>query len=151
MIGVTDLPPTEHRHPDPQQGPWRVQLAWRVVDGVPECVGLTLASDNPDDRVTDALLRKLAISKLIAAGRAQHVPAATPGQGLSASKRIRYERVAEVYKKAVAERRAPVKAVAAAEGLSTPGASALVVRVRQAGFLPPTSPGVAHGGTPDSR
>lgn len=147
VVGVNELPPTEHRHPDSKRGPWRVQLSWRLVDGVPECVGLGLACDDPDDRVTDALLRKLQVSKLIAADRARHAPAVEPGAGLRASKRLRYERVAEVYRKALDEHRPPVKAVAEAEGLSQAGASALVVRVRQAGFLPPTSAGVASGGT----
>lgn len=143
---MRDLPCTEHLHPDPRRGPWRVELAWRLVDEVPECVGLTLTSANPGDRVTDALLRQLAVSKLIAAGRARHTPPAEPGRGLSASKRARYERVAAVYRRAVAEGQRPVKAVAAAEGLSSGGASALVVRVRQAGYLPPTSAGVASAG-----
>ncbi|MEU1761189.1 hypothetical protein [Micromonospora sp. NPDC005652] len=137
---------TEHRHPDPEAGPWRVQLTWRQVDGVPECVGLILLSDNPDDRITDSLLRKLQVSRLIAADRAQLAAHPAPGAGLSTSKRQRYERAAGIYRRALAAGEPPVKAVAAAEGLSQAGASALVVRVRQAGFLPPTSSGVASGG-----
>ncbi|MBF9135180.1 hypothetical protein I0C86_40590 [Plantactinospora sp. S1510] len=64
---------------------------------------------------------------------------------MRASKRARYERVAEIYRAALRGGGQPAQAVAEAEGLSRGGASALISRVREAGLLPPTSAGVALG------
>lgn len=117
-------------------------LSWRLVDGVPECVGVALSTDDPYAQVTDALMRTVRVAKLIAVDRGRH----SAPRRLRASKRERYERVAAVYNEAIGAGRPPVRAVAQSEGLSQGGASALVVRVREAGFLPPTSAGVAMGG-----
>ena len=38
------LPATVHRWPSRTDGPWVLELQWRILDGRPECVGLRLAS-----------------------------------------------------------------------------------------------------------
>lgn len=140
-----DLPPTEHRYPDSTAGPWVLTLQWQVLDGLPECVGVTLTSD-PPQRLTDTVLRGLNVSRWTAADRARMItPQAASSTSMRASKRARYERVAEIYRAALRGGGQPAQAVAEAEGLSRGGASALISRVREAGLLPPTSAGVALG------
>ena len=140
------LPSTHHQH-----GPWRVDLHWRVIDGRPECVGLTVGVDDGpehlDQRVTGVTLRALAIPAVIAAHRAEmmavsvdRVPA-----GMRRSTADRFRRVAEVYRQALSDGRKPVLAVAEAFDVTPASASTLVARARAAGFLPPASPGVANG------
>jgi hypothetical protein len=139
------LPSTRHQH-----GPWRVDLHWRVIDGRPECVGLTVGvDDEPEHRsqhVTGVVLRTLAIPAVIAEHRAKmmavsvdHMPA-----GMRRSTADRFRRVADVYRQALADGRKPVQAVAEAFDVTPASASTLVARTRAAGFLPPASPGVAN-------
>jgi hypothetical protein len=94
--------------------------------------------------VIASVLRKVPISKWITEDRAKLAqPAATSGLRQSTIDRLAV--VAEVYQRALQERRPPTKAVAAHFGLSHGGAANLVSRARDAGLLPPTSPGVSAG------
>lgn len=148
----TWLSPTEHQWPDPDRGPWRLLLLWQVVDGRPECVGATVLSaqpptQDPGQPLTGNVLRGLRLPERIAADRAQMIAGkeATHAPGIRRSAAARFEEVARVYREALADGQRPVKAVAAQFRISEPSASNLVHKVRAAGFLPPTSPGVPQG------
>lgn len=145
--------PTEHRWPDLEHGPWRLILWWSHVDGRPECTGLEVKLlERPDTGAWSrryvlpaTALRDLRLAETIAADRAAMSPEPARASGLRRSTLERLEKAAEVYQAARAEGRAPVKAVAEHFRISQGGASNLVARARAAGFLPPTSPGVAFG------
>lgn len=136
------LPSTEHLH-----GSWKVTLVWRVIDGRPECVEVTVSGEDAAESITGTLLRQIGLPALIAADRAAMAgdaePALPPGMRRSTAERFR--RVARVYRKALDEERSPVQAVAREFGIADTSASNLVARTRAAGFLPPASPGVATG------
>lgn len=158
VVQVSDPPrqlpaTTRHRWPEPD-GPWLVTLAWAVVDGRPECVGLDVRqADGAGHLVltTSILMRQLPIAEWIAADRAEMMPRPASTAGLRQSTVDRLTEAAEVYRAAVQDRRPPVKAVEAHFGLSKGGASNLITRARQVGLLPPTSPGVANAGQPPDR
>jgi hypothetical protein len=128
-------------------------MSWAMVDGRPECVGVTVISYATGSGKTESLLRVLNSSLLrqvpladfIAEDRAEMSPPveATAGMRKSAADRLR--EAAEVYHAAVRDKNPPTKAVAAHFGISSGGASNLVARARAAGLLPPTSPGKAAG------
>ncbi len=148
------LPPTEHRWPDPEVGPWRLTLLWQVVDGRPECVGVTALSSTPPDAtpglpLTGTVLRDLRVPERISTGRAQMTEDGQESTadrarrlGMRRSTAERFEEVARVYREALSSGERPIKAVAARFGLAETSASNLVGKVRAAGFLPPASPGV---------
>lgn len=141
-----DLRPTRHRWPD-NDGPWLLTLRWRVIDGRPECVEVTLTADSTEDPITATLMRQIGLPGIIAADRAAMVghepPVLPPGMRRSTAERLR--RVAEVYRQALADGSPPVQAVAREFSIADTSASNLVARTRAAGFLPPASPGVATG------
>lgn len=143
-----------HRWPDPDGGPWRVELQWGEVDGRPECVGVQLAQvvlteSESEARcvraLTAAILRRIPVADWIADDRATIAPPveATGGMRKSAADRLRA--AAEVYQAATRAGRKPTRAVAEHFGISSGGASNLVARARAAGLLPPTSRGKAAG------
>ncbi|MFG2046058.1 hypothetical protein ACGFIW_01340 [Micromonospora sp. NPDC048935] len=138
------LPPsTQHQWPDPEDGPWLATLAWQVIDGRPECTGLTLAADGR--MLTASVVRKIPVADWIAEDRARLAPTQPAIGGLRASTVERLKTAAEVYQRAKSEGLPPTKAVAAHYGISHGGASNLISRARSAGLLPPTSPGVSTG------
>lgn len=62
------------RWPDPEQGPWLVQIAWRDVDGLPIPVGMILRqveSDGGSKKVDGQVLRQLPFARLAQRTRAQ--------------------------------------------------------------------------------
>lgn len=140
------LPPTRHRYPDPDAGPWVITLEWVEMDGRPECAAVQISREGGEPApMPGALLRQVPFAEYVASDRAAMAPPveATGGMRKSAADRLRL--AAEVYQKALAEGRKPTKAVAEHFGISQGGASNLVARVRAAGLLPPTSPGKATG------
>jgi hypothetical protein len=145
-VGVSNLPvgvkaTTEHKWPDVAAGPWLVTLTWHIVDGRPECAGLTIEGGN-DGVLTAGVLRKLPVADWIAEDRVRMLPRSQPTVGLRKSTVERLRAAADVYQRAIADGRPPTKAVAEHYGITHGGASNLVARARTAGLLPPTSPGV---------
>lgn len=51
-----------------RQGPWRIEPKFRTVDGVFECVGVTITSD-PPTRLTSTVYRGFALHRIISAAR----------------------------------------------------------------------------------
>ena len=141
-LPVELLPPTEHRWPDTDTGPWLVTLTWQVIDGRPECAGLNIASID-GGMLTASVVRKIPIADWIAEDRAAMSPRQVAIGGLRKSTADRLSTAAEVYQRARSEGRPPTKAVAEHYGISHGGASNLVSRARAAGLLPPTSQGVS--------
>lgn len=144
------LPETSRLWPDPGIGPWRVTLAWAVVDGRPECVACHIhpAHDSgPPTVLTASVVRNLKLAEMIAEDRVRMAADApdVPGRGLRRSTAERLRQAAEVYRAAARDGRPPTKAVAEHFGIKQGNASNLVARARAAGFLPPTSSGVPLG------
>lgn len=146
MLNPADQPlsTTQHRWPDEHGGPWLVTLMWHVVDGRPECAGLTIEG-REGTILAGGTLRKLPVAEWIAEDRARIAPTQLAVGGLRASTVERLETAAAVYQRARSEGLPPTKAVAAHYGISHGGASNLISRARAAGLLPPTSPGVSTG------
>jgi hypothetical protein len=142
------LPDTEDWWPDATSGPWVLTLAWQVIDGRPECVGMSLehtADPSAPPVLTAATLKELRIAEKIAMARAQMAPAVEATRGLRASTANRLREAAAIYLVAYDRGEPPTKAVATHFGITTGGASNLVSRARSVGLLPPTSRGVAVG------
>ncbi|HEY6115914.1 MAG TPA: hypothetical protein VI172_08150 [Candidatus Dormibacteraeota bacterium] len=128
-------------------------MTWAEIDGRPECVGVTVISMPAGSGKSEAylqiltasVLRQVPVADFIADGRAELAPPveATGAMRKSAADRLRL--AAEVYQRALREKRKPTKAVAEHFGISSGGASNLVARARAAGLLPPTSSGKAIG------
>jgi hypothetical protein len=138
-------PSTMQRWPD-SDGPWQVTMDWKVVDGRIECVGLFIGAADGDRPITPGLVRGLKVGDLIRQGRADLTEQATAGAevrrvGMRRSTRQRLEEVARVYRAAFDAGLPPARAVADQFGITAGGASSLVARAREAGLLPPTSPG----------
>lgn len=128
-------------------------LDWQIVDGRPECVGLHLTSTGQPEQpalgvpVTFGLVRDTKFTELIRRDRAaivdEHAPPPAPTL-MRRSARARLEETARIYREAYAAGLPPTQAVADHFGITRGGASSLVARAREAGLLPPTSPGASH-------
>lgn len=140
-------PSTVEYWPD-DDGPWKVTLDWQVADGRVECMRVEVEALDPTRPVTEGTLRDLKIGERIRRGRASVTGVAQAAQtagarpsGMRKSTWERLQKAAEVYRSAYRRGEAPARAVADHFGLSPGGASSLVARARDAGLLPPTSPG----------
>lgn len=159
--------------PDAARGPWAVVTHWTAIDGRAECVGIEVRSfrhdgetDNPwrqlplqyetTGTVTTSLVRGIPIAQVIsdtrraeAAGFQFDVPEQRD-EAWAAERRVwqglsRYEEAARIYSEAYKAGRSPTRAVARYFQISYAAAAKLVVRARQHGLLPPTTPGRASG------
>lgn len=163
-----DVHTTYQRYPDPDRGPWMLELRFQDVDGRPECVGLKLtsmATREENDQapphlqlpeigipLTTGIIRDLKLGERIRDSRThldrplfgEPAPVVRPS-GMRESTFKRLEEAAEVYKAAFAGQGKPTSAVAEHFGLTVGGASNLVSRARELGLLPPTSQGASHG------
>lgn len=139
------LPPTHHRYPNPETGPWLITMEWVEMDGRPECAAISITQDGAPTPMPGALLRQVPFAEYVATDRAAMAPPveATSGMRKSAADRLRI--AAKIYRSAARRGEPPTKAVAAHFGISSGGASNLVARARTAGLLPPASPGKAVG------
>lgn len=141
---------------------WVLTMFWQVVEGRPECIGIELTSTTLPDQPPPALgmpivgaplttnvVRDLRIGERIRAQRAkiaaQYAGPAVSGTAMRRATRERLEEAAAVYREAFARGDRPTVAVAEHFGISSGGASNLVVRARAIGLLPPTSPGAPQG------
>lgn len=152
---------------------WHVTLNWHQVQGRMEVVGVELYSPSGQVPITTVVWREFPLASLVNKYRADmhdwyreraEAGEEVPVDGWSApawrvaqkkwSEGGRRQRfgpghfadVAQVYEEAWREHRNPVQAVAQRFHRSNSTASKWVMRARELGFLPPTSPGKARGG-----
>lgn len=159
--------------PDRLQGPWRLDVRWREVDGRLECNGLEIQplEDRGGMILTAATLRSIPLGSIIDELWRRRAAALAHDAGLPAPdassdtyvpvfSRVEqprprvgrppkydtehYQNVARVYSTAFAARRSPVKAVAEAYGVKHSAAAKWVSVARGRGFLPPTNAGKAR-------
>ncbi len=136
LTHVTDVPrPSEVLWPDPDRGPWRVQIWWRAQHGVPTPVGLSITSWIGEEearpgaphnalpvgtyeaelpRIGRALLRDLPVGALVEATRGQlhdSLQAEVEGARQRAAQEERPARraVAEARRDNVEEQTAPLR------------------------------------------
>lgn len=148
-----ELGQTQHLHPDPASGPWRLTLSWLEVGGRPECVALEVRHIDPTGRMQplgENVLRSMNISSRIATDRAGLVKPAAPlepprPKGMREETFERLRLVAAIYRGALTQGHPPTKAVAEELGVALGTASATVSKARRLGLLPPTSGGVPLG------
>lgn len=144
-------PATVEHWPD-DDGPWKVTLDWQVTDGRIECKRIEITTSDPALAVTPGVIRDLRLGERIRRQRAELTARAAGGTGtaqhaagMRRSTRARLEEAARIYREAFTAGQSPARAVAEHFGLSSGGASSLVHRAREAGLLPPTSPGAPQG------
>lgn len=148
-----DLGRTQHLHPDPQTGPWQLTLSWVELAGRPECVAMEIRHVAPAEGMPplgESVLRGLNVAARIAADRArlvagERVTEVVRPSGMRQETFERLQRVAEIYRAALARGEPPTRAVADELGVAIGTASATVSKARRVGLLPPTSVGVSLG------